>query len=250
MEEKAGRISTYFKNEKVTLTLITVSGLLYNIGMVAGPWFEGQLAQCLYDILKGKKNFTSMLYLALSYVAVILFVQTMRYIKRFYVRRFSNNVNRNMKRVLYAGLIHKSKKEIEAESVGSFMTKAISDVDACAEGMRKFTTEVFDTGVVMIAYIVMLLYYDWRLALIACIFPPFAYVIAEKLKLRVQRCMADYKESAGRLNTATYDRISSAMTYRVYGMEEDRAEAYENHLRNYEKNAVRANIWEIGRAHV
>ena len=28
------------------------------------------------------------------------------------------------------------------------MTKAISDVDDCVEGMRKFTTEFFDTGVV------------------------------------------------------------------------------------------------------
>ena len=41
------------------------------------------------------------------------------------------------------------------------MTKIISDVDACVEGMRKFTTEVFDTGAVMIAYMVMLLFYDW-----------------------------------------------------------------------------------------
>ncbi|MFQ8582981.1 MAG: hypothetical protein ACLSA6_10865 [Holdemania massiliensis] len=36
------------------------------------------------------------------------------------------------------------------------MTKAIGDVDACAEGIRKFTTEIFDTGVVMIAYLGML----------------------------------------------------------------------------------------------
>ena len=37
------------------------------------------------------------------------------------------------------------------------MTKAISDVDDCAEGMRKFTTEIFDTGVALVGYAVMLL---------------------------------------------------------------------------------------------
>ena len=56
-------------------------------------------------------------------------------------------------------LLHK--KRAECEEVGSLMTKIISDVDACVEGMRKFTTEVFDTGAVMIAYMVMLLFYDW-----------------------------------------------------------------------------------------
>lgn len=45
------------------------------------------------------------------------------------------------------------------------MTKAISDVDDCVEGMRKFTTEVFDTGVALAGYAVMLLVYDWRLAM-------------------------------------------------------------------------------------
>lgn len=31
------------------------------------------------------------------------------------------------------------------------MTKAILDVDDCVEGMRKFTTEIFDTGVALAA---------------------------------------------------------------------------------------------------
>ena len=36
------------------------------------------------------------------------------------------------------------------------MTKAILDVDDCVEGMRKFTTEIFDTGVALTAYAGML----------------------------------------------------------------------------------------------
>ena len=52
------------------------------------------------------------------------------------------------------------------------LAKAILDVDDCAEGMRKFTTEVFDTGVALVAYAGMLLWYDWRLALLCMIFPP------------------------------------------------------------------------------
>ena len=36
-------------------------------------------------------------------------------------------------------------------SAGELMTKTISDVDDCVEGMRKFTTEIFDTGVALVA---------------------------------------------------------------------------------------------------
>ena len=69
-----------------------------------------------------------------------------------------------MKQVLYGNLVHKSVGELEKEGAGSLLTKAVSDVDACVEGIRKFTTEIFDTGIALLAYAAMLLWYDWRTA--------------------------------------------------------------------------------------
>jgi len=231
-------------DKKLTLIVIAVSGCIYNVGMTAGPWFEGKLAQTLCDILEGTQTFEHMVRLAAAYVAVIFLVQAMRYVKRLYVRTFANQLSRDMKRTLYRCLVSKTRTEMASEQIGSVMTKAISDVDACVEGIRKFTTEIFDTGVVMVAYLVMLLLYDWRLTLLSMIFPPVAYFLAERLKKPVTISTAAYKESAGRLNSATLDRVSHAVTYRVYGQEKNRDLAYEKDLSDYEKKAVRANIWE------
>ena len=246
MEKKNFRpdkIMAYFQAEWKVLALITVSGLIYNLGLVAGPWFEGKMAGCLMQILTGTERFPAMLRLALAYVIVIGTVQLARYIKRFYVRRFANNVNRRMKRILYRTLIHKSRVELEKEGTGNVITKAISDVDDCVEGMRKFTTEIFDTGVALFGYVCMLLYYDWRLTLCSLIFPPFSYIIAEKMKRIVQTTGAAYKEQTGKLNAVTLERITNAITYRVFGCEKERGENYEVHLKEYEQAAVKANIW-------
>ncbi len=246
MEKKNFRpdkIMAYFRAEWKVLALITVSGLIYNLGLVAGPWFEGKMAGCLMQILTGTERFPAMLRLALAYVIVIGTVQLARYIKRFYVRRFANNVNQRMKRILYRTLIHKSRVELEKEGTGNVITKAISDVDDCVEGMRKFTTEIFDTGVALFGYVCMLLYYDWRLTLCSLIFPPFSYIIAEKMKRIVQTTGAAYKEQTGKLNAVTLDRITNAITYRVFGCEKERGENYEVHLKEYEHAAVKANIW-------
>ena len=239
----ADRISSYFKAEWGVLTAVTVSGFVYNLGLLAGPWFEGLMTGCLVDILGGRKSFNDMLILVLVYVVVTGIVQGSRYIKRFYVRRFANNVNRRMKHVLYGSLVRKSRQEINEEGVGNVMTKAILDVDDCAEGMRKFTTEIFDTGVAMAAYMGMLLWYDWRLAIISLVFPPISYVVAEKMKVVVQRTGAAYKKQSGILSDATLDRASNAITYRVFGCEEERRSDYESRLSAYEKAAVKANIW-------
>ena len=250
IKQKRGRafqpdsIAAYFRLEWLPLTLITLSGLAYNVGLLAGPWFEGRLAQCLADILGGRETAAAMTALAAGYILVTLLVQAARFIKRFYVRRFANNINRRMKGVLYANLVRQSRGALEKQGAGELMTKAISDVDDCAEGIRKFTTEVFDTGVALAGYIVMLFAYDWRLALLCMIFPPISYICAEKMKKPVQRAGAAYKKAAAALSAATLDRAKNAVTYRVYGCEDAQEARYEAALDGYEQTAVRANVWQ------
>ena len=238
------RIGSYFRMEWLPLAFVTLSGLIYNVGLLAGPWFEGRLAQCLADILGGRQAGSAMTVLVLAYVGVTLSVQAARFVKRFYVRRFANDINRRMKGVLYANLVRQSRSTLENEGAGELMTKAISDVDDCAEGMRKFTTELFDTGVALIGCVVMLLVYDWRLALLCLIFPPVSCICAEKMKKTVQRAGSAYKKFAAALNAATLDRAKNAVTYRVYGCEDVRERRYEDTLHAYETAAVRANVWQ------
>ena len=141
--------------ERTALLLTTITGLIYNFGLLATPWFEGKLAGCLMDILGGTKKTADMLTLVIFYILTVCVVQGARYVKRFYVRRFANNINRSMKKVLYANLINLDRSAFGKDGTGEAMTKALSDVDDCAEGMRKFTTEVFDTGVALVGYIDM-----------------------------------------------------------------------------------------------
>ena len=250
IKQKRGRafqpdsIAAYFRLEWLPLTLITLSGLAYNVGLLAGPWFEGRLAQCLADILGGRETASAMTALAAGYILVTLLVQAARFIKRFYVRRFANNINRRMKGVLYANLVRQSRGALEKQGAGELMTKAISDVDDCAEGIRKFTTEVFDTGVALAGYIVMLFAYDRHLALLCMIFPPISYICAEKMKKPVQRAGAAYKKAAAALSAATLDRAKNAVTYRIYGCEDAQEARYEAALDGYEQAAVRANVWQ------
>lgn len=250
IKQKRGRafqpdsIAAYFRLEWLPLTLITLSGLAYNVGLLAGPWFEGRLAQCLADILGGNETAAAMTALAAGYILVTLLVQAARFVKRFYVRRFANNINRRMKGVLYANLVRQSRGALEKQSAGELMTKAISDVDDCAEGIRKFTTEVFDTGVALAGYIVMLFAYDWRLALLCMIFPPISYICTEKMKKPVQRAGAAYKKAAAALSAATLDRAKNAVTYRICGCDDAQETRYEAALDGYERTAVRANVWQ------
>lgn len=39
---RPNRVLSYFQEEWKTLFFVAVSGLIYNLGLLAGPWFEGK----------------------------------------------------------------------------------------------------------------------------------------------------------------------------------------------------------------
>ena len=238
---KNKNIWNYILKEKKYLFLITITGLIYNVGLLAGPYFEGQLAGCLLDISKNLKTANSMIQLSVIYVCVILLVQCTRFLKRYFVRKFGNDINRNLKMDVYKHFVYDTSNN---ENAGSIMTKAISDADACSEGIRKFTTEIFDTGIALISYIMMLVLYDAKLTCFVIIFQVISYLIANKLGPVVAKNASNAKKSAERLNTSTLDRLHLAITYRIYGEESNMHEVYEKDLQDYEDKTVRSNILE------
>ncbi len=229
------KLSTYFKAEWKVLLIVTITGILYNVGLLATPWFEGQLAQTLLDIFQEQKTFHNMAILIVFYVGIISFVQLMRALKRLEIRVFANHVSKKMKHQLFEKILHLNHADIQKESIGNMMTKAITDVDSCVEGMRKFTTEIFDTGIALLSYITLLLIYDYKLALLCFLFPPISYILAEYMKKVVQKTTVQAKKSTDRLNTKTIDRIQNAFTYRINGMDDAMIKNYEESLNDYEK---------------
>ena len=80
-EFQPNRVLSYFKAEWRALLIVTVSGLIYNIGLLAGPWFEGTMTGYLVEILNGTGQFSGMLMLVISFAVVTAVVQISRYVK-------------------------------------------------------------------------------------------------------------------------------------------------------------------------
>ncbi len=243
MKFNPDKISSYFLLEKKLLIGVTLTGLIYNVGSILVLRVEGSLFQTLYNILQKTTLGRSMVLPVLFYLLSTLIVQGARFLKRFYVRRFSNNISLKMKKVLYSNLLRERRGKLKSEGEGEAVVKALSDTTDTAEGMRKFITELFDTGVFIVSYVVVLLIYDWRLALLSLVFSPLSYITASLIKKEIQESTRMYKKSASVLSSATIDRVENGLTYRIYGEERIKEEQYEKSLSSYEKNAVRANIY-------
>lgn len=234
------RLMNYWKKEKRIVIYIILFGLSFNISIVFGPVFQGKLI----DSIASGKSLTSILTVAVTYVLLIGIIQLLRYFKRFFIRRFANCTSGTMRLMIYNNIMHKDARALSQENIGNLMTRVISDVDLCVEGMRKFTTEVFDTGVLMISYLITMLVYDVKITLFSLIFVPVAMAIAEKLKSIIYEYSKEFRKKSSEVTDLTYDAIDHLMLYRVNGLEEKNREQYEKELEDLQKKAVKANLLE------
>ena len=234
------RIINYWKKEKLVVVCIVIFGLGFNIATILGPIYQGKLIDAL---LRGD-SLSAIILLTATFILLVGAIQLMRYFKRFYIRRFANSTSATMRLMIYNHIMHESSEKLDHESTGDLMTRALADVDLCVEGMRKFTTEIFDTGVLMASYLITMLFYDVKITFLAGLFIPVAMVLAEKLKTIIYKYSIAYRAQSSAVAGITYDYIENAMLYRAYGMETQTQEKFNLELEDLQNKAIKANILE------
>lgn len=238
--KEPNKLINYWLNCKEIIIFLIFFGTTYNVLTVIGPIFQGKLI----DILINRGDLPSVLRYIIYFLSIILLIQITRFFKRFYVRRFANITSGTMRLMIYNNIINKNLSSLNNDSIGNLMTTVVSDVDICVEGMRKGTTELFDTGVLMLSYLVSLFYYDAKLTLIACIFIPIAMFIAEKLKTPIYKYSKAYRKKSSEITELTYHNISHTIVFRINGVESQVREDYFNNLDDLQSKAIKANVLE------
>ncbi|MEG2013219.1 MAG: ABC transporter ATP-binding protein [Anaerovoracaceae bacterium] len=234
------KMINYWKNQWIVVLLIVVSGIAYNGTLALGPVIQGKII----DLIIGNQGKEIIIQWIGIFLGVIGMIQIMRYLKRYYVRVFANRTSATMRTMVYNNIVNKDLSELKDQSTGDLMTKAISDVNACAEGMRKFTTEIFDTGVLMVSYFVIMLFYDVKVTIISTIFIPVAMIIAERLKTIIFKYSKEYRNKLSQVSEITLENVENELLYRINSVEEIKIEKYKEHLDDLEKKAVLANMLE------
>ncbi|WP_346961497.1 ABC transporter ATP-binding protein [Clostridium sp.] len=233
-------IKNYWLKEKKVVAMIIFFGIAFNGATVVGPILQGKLI----DSILNKESLHIVFIRIALFIGAIAFIQLARFFKRFYVRRFANSTSATMRLMIYNNIMSKDINELNDENMGNLMTRVISDVELCVEGMRKVTTEVFDTGVLMIAYLVTMITYDAKITLISCLFIPVAMKLAEVLKGVIYKYSTDYRKESSVVTDLTYDSIENAILFRINGLEDKNREEYFHHLDELQRKAVKASVLE------
>ncbi len=230
---------SYWRKEWRVFLLIALFGLLYNLGMLFNPYFEGILIDFF---LEEKQSTVSIFPLLLIFLVGIFLIQFFRMAKRYLVRKFANEVTCMMRKNLFNNLLHESYEEMAHEDMGTLLNRLQSDCNESVEGMRKLTTEIFDTLFLFVFYIVYIFFYDVKMSLLALIPVAVSILVSFLMRKIIFRYSSMSKKSNAMLSKKTYEMMDHAWMYRLYSLDEKNEKEYDASLRDYESKMVKSEV--------
>lgn len=232
------KISTYFKLNKKSFIIATITGIIFNGLMAFVPIVQGKLI----DAYKEQEDVKYIIYFAISFLAFVIFIQVNRYFKRYYVRDFSNRMVLQMRTVSFQNLITDDIKEFSNTSKGDIMDKNLSDIKDSAEGVRKILTEVYDSVILMLGYLISMFIMDYKTTLIICAFLILSIVVANIMKKLIYKSTSEYKKAFFATKDVTLNSLQNEIYYRGFGVSKSYNQKYSDSQDKLEKKSIKAMI--------
>lgn len=234
------KISTYFKLNKKSFILATITGVIFNGLMAFVPLVQGELI----NAYKTQQDAKYIILFALSFFAFIVFIQINRYLKRYFVRDFSNRMVLQMRTVSFQNLIKDDISEFSKTSKGDIMNKNLSDIKDCAEGVRKMLTEVYDSVILMLGYLISMMIMDYKVTLIISIFLIASIIVANLMKKAIFKTTSEYKKTFSKAKDVTLNSLKNEVYYRGFGVSNFYYQKYQDTQDNLEKKSIKSMIFK------
>ena len=233
------KIRYYFYYLWGILVPLTITGILYDSLMSFIPRIQGDAINSIKQ-----QNTDLIIKSALIFLGLTIFVQINRFLKRYLVRVFSNKMNYLMRNKCFNHMLSLDMFFYEQNKVGDILNKNTTDISDTCESIRKLTTEIFDTVILMIGYIVSYFLLDYKIAIMSLPFVLISIIISLFLKKKVYMTTKDYKEYSSKFKDSTLNMLKNEIYFRGMGVNEKYIDQYSKEVDILAKKNVKNLVYK------
>lgn len=239
MKKRYDKITTYFKENLVIVIPMCITALIFNALMCLIPIIEGEAINSLKYNDKNK-----VLICTLVFIGLVLFVQINRFFKRYLVRVFGNKMSLKMRSISLKNLLKKDMDYFINNNAGDILNRNLNDIYETTEGIRKMTTECFDTFVLLIGYLITLLIMDYQIALISLIFIIISIIVSHFMKKIVYKTNKEYRKYLSINKNITIICLNNELYYRGFGVSDNYYNKYMESTNTLKKKNTKALLFK------
>lgn len=126
----------------------------------------------------------------------------------------------DLRNALYRHLLSQSMGFFSANSTGKLMSRTGSDVEQVQEAFSTSIAEFFRESVLLVALIAWVFYIDWKLAGLAMLIAPAAFLLTLVMGSRIRRVSLRSRENVAALHDQLQQSFSGMKVVKAFGMED------------------------------
>ncbi len=193
-------------------------------------------------ILKG--DWAGLTGVAAAFVATLLVLYGLRAAEAYVMHVTGQRVMHDLRAALFAHLLRLEAAFFDRNPVGRLMTRVLSDVEAISEAFTSGLFAIAGDAVTLAGVVAVMLWMDWRLALVTFSLVPVLAVVAAFFRVRARDAYREVRRRLSRLNGSLQESLQGMTVIQLFGREAHEERGFRALNRDYRRALFRSTVWE------
>ena len=207
---------------------------------LAQPW----LLKVAIDEHILKSDWVGLTRVAALYVAVLAVLYALRTLEAYLMQLTGQRVIHDLRETIFDHLLRLEARFFDRNPVGRLMTRVLHDVEAVSEAFTSGLFAVVADLVTLTGVVAVMLWIDWRLALVTFSLMPVLLIVATYFRLNARDAYREVRRRLARLNGFLQESLQGMTVVQLFVRERYERERFRRLNTEYRRALFGSTRWE------
>jgi ATP-binding cassette subfamily B protein len=207
---------------------------------LAQPW----LLKIAIDDHILKSDWVGLTWIGGLYIAVLAILYPLRTLEAYLMQLTGQRVIHDLRETIFDHLLRLEARFFDRNPVGRLMTRVLHDVEAVSEAFTSGLFAVVADLVTLTGVVAVMLWIDWRLALVTFSMMPIFVIVAVYFRLNARDAYRQVRRRLARLNGFLQESLQGMTVVQLFVRERHERERFRRLNSDYRRALFRSTRWE------
>ncbi|UCF69368.1 MAG: ABC transporter ATP-binding protein [Acidobacteriota bacterium] len=151
----------------------------------------------------------------------------LRFAQLYVMEKTGQNVVYDLRTAVFGHLQRLPSSFFDKNPVGRLMTRVTSDIESLNEAFTSGLVLILADLVKLVGIVAILLWMDWRLALVTCAIVPLMIAVTWWFRVRMRAAYREVRRKVAQLNAFLQENVSGMRLIQLFGREQDNLDQFD-----------------------
>ncbi len=238
------RLLKYIGKSKMLIIALALIMVVVTISDLAGPALQGAAIDTIRITEDGLTVDLGAMGRYLIFMGILFVISSsLTLFQGIIAAKLSQNTVYTLRNDLFKKISRLPIKYTDTHRHGDIMSRMTNDVENVSNAISQSISSLISSVLTLVGAFSMMIYYNWIMALIACITIPLTIIISGNLAKFMRKYFVRRQKLLGQLNGQVEEMVTSYKTVVAYGKEEQAIRDFSATSEEFKKCSISARVW-------